>query len=352
MSQRKVPSKNNKQFLGGILILSGVVLATVTFYFYQVFFTPNVLVKAEKIKLKIPTGATFQTVLDSLTAIKALTDPLSFGFVAKLSGYQERVKPGLYLVPPNLSNRDFIRLLDKGEQLPVKLTFHNARTRIDIAEKIALHVEVTADQLLKFMEDEASCASLGFSTETIPCMFLPNTYEVYWTYSAQKLMERMKKEYDRFWNEERLLKAKEKNLTPIEVSILASIVETESQKPDERPRIAGVYLNRLSRGIPLQADPTVVFAVGDFTIKRVLNEHLEVASPYNTYKVKGLPPGPIYIPSINAIESVLNAEKHSYIFFCAREDMSGYHAFAATSAEHGANAARYRRALNQLKIYR
>jgi UPF0755 protein len=352
MALRKTPSNANKQLLGGVLIFSGVVLATVTFYFYQIFFTPNILVKQEKIRLKIPTGATFQTVLDSLTAYKALTDPLSFGFVAKLSGYQERIKPGLYLIPSDLSNRDLVKLLDKGEQLPVKITFHNARTNADLASKIAQNLEVSSEELLAFLDDNDRCSALGFTTETIGCMFLPNTYEVYWTYSVDKLMGRMKKEYDRFWNADRLAKANQIGLTPVEVSILASIVESETQKSDERPRVAGVYLNRLKRGIPLQADPTVVFAVGDFTIKRVLNEHLAIESPYNTYRVKGLPPGPIYIPSINAIESVLNAEKHAYLFFCAKDNLSGYHAFATTAAEHGDNATRYRRALNQRKIYR
>lgn len=338
--------------VGGLIILFGVLLASVTFYIYQIFFTPNVLVKAGKMRLKIPTGATFQTVLDSLSANKALTDPLSFSLVAKIMDYQESVKPGLYLIPPDMSNRDFVKLMMRGEQLPVNLTLSNARLKTELVQKVCTHIEAKPEDLLALLQNPERCEKAGFDTTKILCMFLPNTYQVYWTYTAEKVFERFYTEYKRFWTEERLQKAHQLNLTPIQVSILASIVEAETQKSDERPRVAGVYLNRLKKQIPLQADPTVVYAIGDFNIRRVLTIHTQMDSPYNTYKTVGLPPGPINVPSLNAIEAVLNAENHRYIYFCAKEDLSGYHTFAETLVQHNENARRYRAALNQMRIYR
>ncbi len=351
MAKRAESNKRNTLY-GGLFILFGVVLASTTFYFYQVFYTPNVLVLQGKMRLKIPTGASFNAVMDSLMKARALTDPLSFGFVARWMGYQDHIKPGLYLLQSDMSNRDAVRLLQKGEQLPINITLSTARLKSELPEKLCGPLEAKPAEFEALLNNEQACAEAGFSKETILCMFLPNTYEVYWTYTAEKLFNRFKKEYDKYWTQDRLQKAKLLELSPIQVSILASIVEAETQKPDERPRVAGVYLNRLKRGIPLQADPTVVFAVNDFSIRRVLDIHLQTESPYNTYKYKGLPPGPINLPSLSSIEAVLNAEKHSYLFFCAREDLSGYHNFAENGAQHQANAEKYRRALNKMKIYR
>lgn len=351
MAKRVQVSKRSTLF-GGLFILFGVVLASTTFYLYQVFNTPNLLVKQGKMRLKIPTGANFNTVMDSLMAANALTDPISFAFVARWMDYQKQVKPGLYLLQADMSNREAIRLLQKGEQLPINITLSTARLKSELPDKLCNQLEANPAEFAALLNDETVCAQAGFNTENILCMFLPNTYEVYWTYTAEKLFNRFKREYDKFWNQDRREKAKALDLTPIEVSILASIVEGETQKTDERPRVAGVYLNRLKRGIPLQADPTVVFAVGDFSIRRVLEVHLQTESPYNTYKYKGLPPGPINLPSLSSIEAVLNAEKHNYLFFCAREDLSGYHNFAENGAQHQANAEKYRRALNKMKIYR
>ena len=201
------------------------------------------------------------------------------------------------------------------------------------------------------MNDSTWCDSLGFTRETIPALFIPNTYEIYWNVSPERFMARMKQEYNRFWTEERRKKAEALGLTPVEVSTLASIVEEESAVADEYPTIAGLYLNRLKAGMPLQADPTVKFAAGDFALQRILDKHLAIDSPYNTYKYAGLPPGPIRIPSIRAIDAVLNPAHHRYFYMCAKEDFSGRHNFAATLAEHNRNANRYRAELNRRKIY-
>ncbi|HAZ24348.1 MAG TPA: endolytic transglycosylase MltG, partial [Algoriphagus sp.] len=201
------------------------------------------------------------------------------------------------------------------------------------------------------LQDSVYIRKFDFNEETIMSMFIPNTYEVWWNTSPEALFDRMYKEYNDFWTDERKKKAAELGLNPKEVSTLASIVQAESQKKDERAKIAGVYLNRLKLNMPLQADPTLVFALGDFSLKRILNIHKETESPYNTYKYAGLPPGPINLPDINSLDAVLNYEDHDYLYFCAKEDFSGYHAFAKTLSEHNANARRYQAALNAAKIF-
>ena len=202
------------------------------------------------------------------------------------------------------------------------------------------------------MKKDSTLKAMGFDDEKFAALFIPNTYELYWNIDAEEFVGKMTKEYNLFWNDDRLKKAENIGLSPIEVSILASIVDKETSKVSEMPRIAGVYLNRINKKWLLQADPTLIFAVGDFEIKRVLDIHKEVESPYNTYKYIGLPPGPICIPSIAAIDAVLNAESHNYFYFCAKEDLSGYHVFARNMKEHNRNAEKYRKALNKKKIYK
>jgi UPF0755 protein len=209
---------------------------------------------------------------------------------------------------------------------------------------------IDADSLLYLLNDSTYCDALGFTPETVLTMFLPNTYEMYWNIGEEKFVSKMKREYLNFWNSDRNAKAQALGLSPIEVSVLASIVEEESAVVDEYPMIAGLYLNRLSKGMPLQADPTVKFALGDFGLRRILHKHLEVDSPYNTYKNIGLPPGPLRIPSIKAIDAVLNRVEHNYLYMCAKEDLSGTHNFAVTLAQHTANARRYQAALNRRGI--
>ena len=343
--------KKNKIFL--VLIISFSVLAiSMSFYFYQVFFSPNSLLETEQsYTLKIPSNATFKQVSNQLYEDRVVNDMVSFSFVSKVLGYQDAVKPGLYIISPKMTNTELVRHLRSGNQAPVRITFNNIRTKEDLAERITKNLEINEEQFLDLIQDSVFIRKFDFEEETIMSMFIPNTYEVWWNTSPEALFDRMYKEYQAFWTPERKEKAAALGMTPKEVSTLASIVQSESQKSDERPKIAGVYLNRINLGMPLQADPTLVFAVGDFTLKRVLNVHKEIESPYNTYKYAGLPPGPINLPDINSLEAVLNPEDHNYLYFCAKEDFSGYHSFASTLAQHNVNARRYQAALNAAKIY-
>lgn len=331
-----------------ILAVLMVVAILAGFRIYNKVMRPNVMTPDQKeFSLYIPTGADFGQVKDSLYAHNLIKDPSSFEWVAKRKDYAGRVKPGRYVLRNGMSNNQLINMLRGGLQTPVKVTFNNMRDVRILAGRVATQIESDSAAIVAYLEDADNLNRLGFNAQTIPAMFLPNTYEFYWNTDAEKFVEKMKGEYDKFWNAERLEKAKAKGLSPVQVSILASIVDKETNKTDEMARIAGVYLNRLRSGWLLQADPTLVFAVGDFELKRVLNIHKEVESPYNTYKYAGLPPGPICIPSLQSINAVLNAEKHNYYYFCAKEDFSGYHVFAKTLAEHNRNAQRYQRALSQ-----
>ncbi len=338
------------QFKAGAIITIGMMLATFSYYAYQIFFTANIQVDKKDTYLYIPTGATFEILTDSLNKNEVLNDQMSFYFLSKLLKYRDNIKPGRYLLQKNRSNWETIKMLKRGRQTPVKLTFNNVRLKSDLAEKVSSKLEFSEDEFLKNISDGALAKQYGFTSETFMCMFIPNTYEFYWNISSKDFLDKMHKEYKKFWNVERTDKAKKMNMTPIEVTILASIVEAETNKKDEKARVAGVYKNRLNLNMPLQADPTVKFAVGDFSIKRIYSGHLALNSPYNTYMYAGLPPGPIDLPSVTSIDAVLNYEKHTYLYFCAHHDLSGHHDFAATYAEHQKNAEKYRKALNKLKI--
>jgi UPF0755 protein len=342
--------KKTKIYLIAIITFS-VMLTSLSFYFYQAFFSPNALVdKEEPYLLKIPSNATFKQVSDSLYNNGVINDIITFSFVAKVMDYQESVKPGLFTIPPRTNNLNLIRIL-RGSQTPVKVTFNNIRTKEDLAERLTKNLEMEPEQFLDLLNDSVYISKFGFTKETVMSMFIPNTYELWWNTSPENLFDRMYREYDKFWTEERKQKARKIGLSPIEVSTLASIVQAETQKADERPRVAGVYMNRLRINMPLQADPTLVFAAGDFSIRRVLNTHKEIDSPYNTYKYTGLPPGPINLPEISALDAVLNYENHDYLYFCAKDDFSGYHAFAKNFNDHLINARKYQVALNNANIY-
>ena len=336
-----------------VFLIAGSVLGiSLTFYFYQVFFVANTLIESDKAYLlEIPSNSVYKNVVDQLYEERVINDAVSFGFVAKILGYQDVVKPGLYTIEPKMNNLQLVRMLRSGQQTPVRVTFNTVRTQEDLAEKISANLEVSKEQFLELLQDSVYIRKFGFEEETIMSLFIPNTYEFWWNTSAEELFERMHKEYQSFWTEERSQKAQDLGLSKEEVSTLASIVQAESQKSDERPKIAGVYLNRLRIGMPLQADPTLVFAAGDFTIKRLTAKQMAIDSPYNTYKYAGLPPGPINLPDINSLDAVLNFEKHNYLYFCAKEDFSGYHSFAVGYEEHLSNARRYQRALNAANIY-
>ncbi len=292
----------------------------------------------------------FEDLCSQLSFISSNKDMKHFRWLADYLNYPDNMRTGKYAVKNGMSQMDLINMLRRGQQTAVRLTFNNIRFKKDLAQRLGEQLMIGEIPIFTLLNDSLYCDSLGFNTETINVMFIPNTYEVYWNISADALFRRMKREYDAFWTANRRNKARAIGLTPVEVSILASIVEEETAVGDEYPIVAGLYINRLQRGMLLQADPTVKFAVGDFSLQRILYEHLEVNSPYNTYKYAGLPPGPLRSPSIRAINAVLNYTKHRYLYMCAKEDFSGRHNFAVTLAEHNRNAERYRAELNRRKI--
>lgn len=328
------------------LVLS-ILLITFTFYVYQICYTPNILVGKESQLLIIPNEATFETVQSLLHDGGYVQDLMSFSFLARLMEYDRKIKPGRYVLHGNMSNLEVIRFLRLGKQEPVTITFNNIRLLPELAQKITRTIGMRPEELEAELVKFAMSNAYGFTKDNILTMFIPNTYEVYYNITPTQLIERMHEEYQTFWSDDRRKKAESIGLSPTEVSVLASIVQAETIKRDEAPVIAGLYINRLKKGMPLQADPTLVFAVGDFTIKRVLNEHKEIESPYNTYKYKGLPPGPINMPEISSIDAVLNFKVSNYVYMCAREDFSGYHNFTANLTEHNRNAQRYQQALSR-----
>jgi len=338
-----------------IAVLIFLVLTTIIFYagykFYNVFFESNItLVKKEYVYIYIPTGSNFDDVVGILKNNAGLVSEESFRYTAQQKGYIDLVKSGRYKIENNWSNNNLVNVLRAGKQTPVMVTFNNIRFKKDLADRVSGQLEFTDDELLNLLNSNEVASKYGFNTENFPVMFLPNTYEFYWNISAEQFVNRMNTEYKRFWNESRQSKARNIGLSEIEVSILSSIVEDETTKRDEMSSIAGVYINRLNRRILLQADPTVKFAVGYFSIQRVLFSHLEIDSPYNTYKYSGLPPGPICLPELSTIDAVLNYEEHDYLFFCAKDDFSGYHVFAKTLAQHSANARKFQQEMNRRGI--
>jgi UPF0755 protein len=334
-----------------VFLVFSVLLISFAFYAYQICYTPNVLVGKQPRPLIIERGATFKDVQDKLHEGDYTQDLISFSFLSKLMNYDDQVKPGRYILEPNLTNIEAIRILRAGIQEPVKITFNNVRLIKDLSEKITKNLNMKPQEFEAALIRFAMNSRNGFNKDNVLTMFIPNTYEVYYNTTADELVERMHLEYEKFWTDERKAKARETGLTPVEVSILASIVQAESVKPVEAPVIAGLYINRLKKDIPLQADPTLVFAVGDFTLKRVLNEHKEIDSPYNTYRNRGLPPGPVNMPEIFALDAVLNYTRSNYLYMCAKEDFSGNHNFTHSYREHLNNASRYQRALTrEMKI--
>jgi UPF0755 protein len=302
--------------------------------------------------LLIPRGSDFKYVLTQLEAGHVLKNMSSFEQVAKVRKYDQLVKPGRYEIKKGTNNWKLVEKLRAGAQDQMKLRIGSHRMVEEIAGEIGRQVDLDSAAVLAKMRDKTYLKKYGFEPGNIRELFLPNTYFVYWTLSEQELFDKLKGNYDAFWNADRKDKAKAQDLTVHQVITLASIVQAETYMDKERPTVAGLYLNRLRGNIPLQADPTLIFAANDFTIKRVLNEHKLIDSPYNTYKYAGLPPGPINNPELSAIEAVLSPEKHNYIFMCAKADFSGYHNFSKTLTQHNQYAAEYQRALNKQKVYR
>ena len=330
-----------------IKVIIGLFVVAVLAVFF-LFFTNNTQLEKEEFFVEIPTGSTYDDVKKIISPyVKSM---ISFEIMAKLRSYPDNVKPGRFLLKKGMNAFQIVGAMRRN--VPVDLAFNNQERLENLCERLSSQIEPDTTKLLAAFRDTAFLQKNGFSNETVFAMFLPNTYQVYWNISAEKFRDKMLEEYNKFWNKDRIAKATALNLTPVQVITLASIVQKESAKKSERPTVAGVYLNRLTKEMPLQADPTVIYALklrdNDFNqvIKRVLYNDLFIASPYNTYQNTGLPPGPIAMPDVDAIDAVLNAEKHDYIYFCASVEKFGYHVFAATYEDHQVNAKKYSEWMN------
>jgi len=337
-----------KRFFVIFALISIVVGGLFAWRYYRWIYNGNTSPALENAILLIPDGSTFESLIDSLNSKNYLINEKSFRWVADRMQFRDiNVKPGRYLIPPEVNNRSLINMLRLAEQTPVALIVRPSTTLELLAKRVSLQLMMDSSELIQYIQNTYLNTS-DYTPESLLSLFIPNTYEVYWDISPEKLINRFEREQSNFWNAERKDAAEKNGLTPYEIYTLASIVERETQSAEERPIIAGVYLNRLKRNMLLQADPTVLFALGDFTIQRVLYVHLEVDSPYNTYKYAGLPPGPIAMPSMSSLIAVLNPAKHNYIFFCVKPGGGG-HAFAGTLSEHNRNARAYQSWLNNRK---
>ena len=344
-------SNTGKKILYILIGLLVLFLIAGSWLYFSLFRSPLVQIEGERTAwLYVHPDSEWSDVEHSITETmgQESRSPALFFLRAALKSTPPKV--GAYRLSSQATPIEVYKAVAHGLQTPVKLTFTSRRVPAEIWSQLANGIMADSASIVQAMTDRALLREMGLQDSTMAYRLIPNTYEVYWTISPEDLVRRLEKEYEAFWSSERQAKAQRIGLTPSEVSILASIVEEESSKTDEYPLIAGLYLNRLRRGIPLQADPTVKYAVGDFALRRILLEHLQVDSPYNTYKVQGLPPGPIRIPSSSAIDGVLNARSHNYLYMVAKADFSGYHDFSETLAEHNRKARLYRQALNERGI--
>jgi len=344
-----------KKIIIAIVILGLIGLGIFGYYVYNSVFVSNTSFDEEQEIVYIPTESNFQSVLDSLRPL--LKDLNSFALVAEKKGYANRVRPGRYVLNKGMNNNEVVDRLRSGNT-PVKVIFNNQERLEDLAGRISTQIEADSLELLESFNNEEFLKSNNLDKRNALNIYIPNQYEFYWNTSAEEFQERMKKEYDRFWNESRRKKAESINLSPQEVTVIASIVQKETAKVDERPRVAGVYMNRYKNGWKLDADPTVIYAIKEKTgnfdtvIKRVLYQDLELDSPYNTYKYKQLPPGPIAMPDISSIDAVLNYEDHDFFYFVANVENFGYHKFAKNLAQHNRNKQEYVRWINKQGIKR
>jgi UPF0755 protein len=338
-----------KKFWIALVVIIVLSLAGTGIFYYLRFFGPNVTDKQQYLYIK--TGSSLDDVYKTISEQGIVKDTTSFLQSAHSMKYL-KVKPGRYRLKSGMSNRSFINMLKSGNQEAVNFAFHNLRLKEQFAGFVAKNLEPDSVSMIRLLDSAKFAEKYGFTTDNIYTVFIPNTYQIYWNTTPEKLFARLYANYEKFWTPERKQKAADLKLTPQEVSVLASIVDAEALHDDEMPLIAGLYLNRLNKGMKLQSDPTVIFAVNDFTIKRVLNRDLITNSPYNTYMYKGLPPGPIMMPSVNAINAVLDHKKTDYLYMCAKADFSGNHAFATNEAEHRVNAKAFQQALNDRNIKR
>ena len=313
---------------------------------YYVAFYPNA---SKNFNLKIPTGSKYNDLMRILKENKVLKNYKTFDIISHKKNLINHINPGNYKIIKGMSNNSLINKLRSGNQDPVKLIIRSGIYTEELVKSVSMQIETDSTYLKKLLLSDSVAKKYNFTKDNFMAMFLPNTYYFYWNTDAQKFLYRMNYEYNKFWNAERRKKAIETGLNTTDIVILASIIEKETSKTDEMPRIAGLYINRLNKKMPLQADPTIKFAASDPSLNRILFKHLKIESPYNTYKNLGLPPGPICLPSIKAIESVLNYERHNFLYFCAKEDFSGYHNFASSYQQHLRNRLLYLRSLNSNK---
>ncbi|WP_297765421.1 endolytic transglycosylase MltG [uncultured Muriicola sp.] len=338
-----------------VLLIGLLIGGIFVYYVYSAFFSSNTAFQNKEAYVYIPSNANMADLEELLTPL--LQDYESFRAVAQRKQYSERVKGGKYALRKGMNNNEIVNTL-RSSNMPVKVSFNNQESLEALAGRVAQQIEADSISLINAFQDKTFLKEQDTSLETSLGIYIPNSYEFFWNSSAIDFRERMAKEYKRFWNEERLMKARSKGLSPNQVVSLAAIVHKESAKIDERPRVAGVYLNRLQKGMPLQADPTVIYALKqklnnfDTIIRRVLYKDLTIDSPYNTYKYAGLPPGPITMPDISAIDAVLNAEDHDYYYFVANVENFGYHKFAKNLQQHNRNKEQYIRWINSQNINR
>lgn len=335
-----------------VIFISFFLLISSSIGGYWLIKKPNILLGQSAKLLIIPSGIHFCALQDSLYQGGYVQDTISFGLLARLTKYPHKVIAGAYQLKPHMGNWQAIKLLRSGSQVPIKLVLDHVYTQSGLIAKITQNTSIKANELQQLFNDTTFIGQLGFNADNILAMFIPNTYEIYWRITPEALFQRMQLEYQRFWHPERMQQANQLGLSPIEVVILASIIQKETNKIQEAPIIAGVYLNRLKKGMHLQACPTLLYIADDPSARRVLHKYRHIDSRYNTYLYKGLPPGPISIPCIAMIEAVLNCQQHNYLYFSAKEDFSGYHYFAKTFREHKKNGAQYRKALNRANVYK
>lgn len=330
-----------------IVFLLGVVIGG--YLGWRLLMAPNITDK--RVSVKIPTGSNYEDVLRILYDNNIIKDHWGFETVAKLKDYGSKVNSGYYVFNQNMNNRQIVNILKYGWQTPVKLVIYNIRTREDFAGLVGRTLEIDSVQMLEKLNNPAFSKEFYLDTNKILSLFIVDNYEFYWNVSMEKFIEKMQASYKTYWSKERKAKATDLNMTPAQVTTLASIVEKEVIFDKEMPTVAGVYLNRIKIGMPLQADPTLVFGLRDFDARRVTSVHKDYDSPYNTYMYAGLPPGPICMPRKKSIDAVLNHEDHQYIYFCANPDMSGYSIFSKTYEEQMRVAAQYRRKMDAMNIH-
>jgi UPF0755 protein len=339
----------------GIIGLAVLLIILGGYFLRRLIYAPALDTGGERVAFYIHTGWGAEQVLEALSSEAGLKHPEFARRLMNQKNYAGNlVVPGKYTLSPEMGLNELIDHLRAGNgEEEVRVTFNTSRTMGELAGDVSRNIETDSATIAETLLLTETAERYGFNRYSFPAMFIPDSYRMEWDTDAGEFLDRMALEYEKFWNGDRRQKAKRIGLSPLEVSVLASIVQAEQQiHPEERATIAGLYLNRLRRGMRLQSDPTVVFALGDFSINRVLHEHLKVESPYNTYLNAGLPPGPINLPFKQSIDAVLNAEEHRYLYMCAKDDFSGLHAFATSLSEHNRNARAFQRALNERKIYR